>query len=295
MKRSAHSLIALTATLAGGVLPGCSANPAADDTSPLSTVQEDLTPVGTGKCQYLNYRTMDADGATNEDLFICRVDALDTSGVDQFNLLLTDPFGSKVSRRLNFVQSLRFPDYWQVVVSPHFDAQKVEFEQCARPPSGVQTCITETILANVAVGKRTLQSSTLAGTGGDSSKAVDNDTDGDFSHGSVTHTDRGYIESPAGASGPTGQWWSVVGFPQDKRVDWLNIINRTDCCTERLSPYYVLYYSQPRKKWVTAAHVVDPSARVQQVLIGQSATDIVIRKENDDYLSLAEVQVIAVQ
>jgi hypothetical protein len=292
MKRSSDSLIALTTALAGGVLAGCGANPAADDTSQLSTVQEDIAPVPNGSCKYFNYSTINFVGAPQQDLFICSVDAFAVTGSDHFRLLLTDPFGHKESRTLNFVQTPNLALNWQAAVSPHSNAQQVDFEHCADSGS-VETCITQTIVANLAVGRSTLQSSTLAGTGGDSSKAVDNNADGDFSHGSVTHTDRGYIASPGGAPGPNGQWWSVVGLPQDKRVKWLNIINRTDCCDDRLSPFYVLYYSPQSQKWKTAAHIVGPSPGVQQVEINDFASDIVIRKENDDYLSLAEVQVVA--
>ena len=75
------------------------------------------------------------------------------------------------------------------------------------------------------------QSSTA--NGGDAGRAVDGDTDGDFSNGSVTHT-----------ANELQPWWEIdlgAVYPLDSIRLW----NRTDCCGSRLSDFHVLVSDLP--------------------------------------------------
>src|SRR5205807_1908124 len=82
---------------------------------------------------------------------------------------------------------------------------------------------------NLAVGKTATQSSTLAGFGPSTaaSSAVDGNTDGNFFHNSVTHTN-----SEANA------WWQV-DLGTAATVTSITIFSRTDCCSDRLNDYWV--------------------------------------------------------
>ena len=86
-------------------------------------------------------------------------------------------------------------------------------------------------LNNLALGKSTSQSSTAWG--GVSARAVDGDTDGDYSNYSVTHT-----------SSDNQSWWQV-DLGASYRLDSINLFNRTDCCSDRLAGFYVLISDQP--------------------------------------------------
>ena len=85
---------------------------------------------------------------------------------------------------------------------------------------------------NLAVGKAATQSSTSDSTTG-ASKAVDGNTDGNFNDGSVTQTN--FESNP---------WWQVdLGAPatMSSVVVW----NRTDCCGDRLSDYWIFISNTP--------------------------------------------------
>ncbi|MCX5745472.1 MAG: discoidin domain-containing protein [Proteobacteria bacterium] len=74
---------------------------------------------------------------------------------------------------------------------------------------------------NIAVGRPTRQSSTVLG--GVSGRAVDNDLDGTWPHGSVTHT-----------TGDPGNWFEI-DLGAATLVDSVVVYNRTDCCADRLN------------------------------------------------------------
>jgi F5/8 type C domain len=78
---------------------------------------------------------------------------------------------------------------------------------------------------NLAYGKPVQQSSTAVG--GMAARAVDGNTDGDFTHGSVTHTDS--EQSP----------WIQVDLESVQAIGQVVIWNRTDCCAERLHDFTV--------------------------------------------------------
>ncbi|XP_078603281.1 uncharacterized protein LOC144877248 [Branchiostoma floridae x Branchiostoma japonicum] len=85
---------------------------------------------------------------------------------------------------------------------------------------------------NVALGKPVFQTSRLhhpKPTEGAASRAVDGNTDTNYSHGSCTHT------VLAGETNPS--WWVDLG--QSYVIDRVLIFNRQDCCQERINPFNI--------------------------------------------------------
>ena len=87
---------------------------------------------------------------------------------------------------------------------------------------------------NLALGKPATQSSTLTGYGpAGASNAVDGNTDGNFFHSSVTHTNQ-----------EGNPWWGV-DLGVSTSIGTIKIWNRTDCCADRLSDYWVFISDTP--------------------------------------------------
>ena len=81
--------------------------------------------------------------------------------------------------------------------------------------------------ANLALNQPTTQSSEWVNNPGPASVAVDGNTNGLYQNGSVTHT--------ANEATP---WWQVdLGASQS--VGTVTLFNRTDCCSNRLTNFYV--------------------------------------------------------
>jgi hypothetical protein len=90
----------------------------------------------------------------------------------------------------------------------------------------------ESKLCGLAINKPARQSSTYSDAV--AGRAVDGNTDGDYWKGnSVSHTD---IQEEA--------WWEV-DLETLCQVDFLYLWNRTDCCGERLSDFYILVSENP--------------------------------------------------
>lgn len=85
-------------------------------------------------------------------------------------------------------------------------------------------------LLNIAIGKSARQSSIG---GGDARLAVDGNTDGDFTHGSVSH------------SGRDVNAWLDIDLGETESIDSMKIWNRTDCCEERLHDYWIFISKTP--------------------------------------------------
>ncbi|HZG54317.1 MAG TPA: Ig-like domain-containing protein, partial [Pyrinomonadaceae bacterium] len=141
---------------------------------------------------------------------------------------------------------------------------------------------------NAAAGKPTSQSSTL--TGGTSSRAVDGNTSGDWSAGSVTLTG---VDAEA--------WWEVdLGSVQ--AIQLINIWNRTDCCGDRLGDFYVLVSPQPFTSMNLAATLAQPGVyryRFTGSLNAATAIPVYtqgryvrVQLSGTNNLSLAEVEVL---
>ena len=85
---------------------------------------------------------------------------------------------------------------------------------------------------NLALTSTATSSSTYPG--GDASNAIDGDTNGAWSNGSVAHT----------LNTSSNEWITLdLGSPQ--YVDEIRVWNRTDCCSERLSNAYIFASSAP--------------------------------------------------
>lgn len=76
---------------------------------------------------------------------------------------------------------------------------------------------------NVRVSQRT------TGWGGVAQRAVDGRTDGNYEHGSCTHTDRDSRWNDSRYR----QWWKAV-LPRTATVNRVVVYNRTDCCGDRI-------------------------------------------------------------
>lgn len=85
-----------------------------------------------------------------------------------------------------------------------------------------------TVPSNLARGRATAQSSTLVG--GESYRAVDDNTDGVFSNGSVTHTKQIDYTDPA--------WWEV-SLDGIRAISGVVVYNRSDCCIDRARNYKI--------------------------------------------------------
>lgn len=97
---------------------------------------------------------------------------------------------------------------------------------------------------NVALGKTATQQSTYDGITG-AGNAIDNNTNGNYPSGSITHTNTGL--SPHG-------WWEVdlgSSLPVNSVVIW----NRTDCCSARLTDYWVFISDTPFLSGDTAVNL----------------------------------------
>ena len=133
---------------------------------------------------------------------------------------------------------------------------------------------------NLALGKAVDQKTT--GHGGEPERAVDGNTDGRWSSGSVTHT--------------WSQWrpWWEVNLGREYSLGDVVIWNRTDsCCSSRLSSFQVLAYDadETRVFSKTINEMPNPSLTVN--LGGVNAQFVRIKLTGSGALSLAEVQVFA--
>lgn len=144
---------------------------------------------------------------------------------------------------------------------------------------------------NVALGKPASQSSTIA-KGAVAASAVDGSTDGNFANGSVTNTN----------SDPYA-WWQVdLGFVAT--ISSIVIWNRTDCCTARLSDYWVFVSESPfaatdtpattqGRAGVWSSHQTTvPSPSVSIATGSVRGRYVRVQLSGTEYLHVAEVQVM---
>jgi hypothetical protein len=142
---------------------------------------------------------------------------------------------------------------------------------------------------NLAVGKAATQSSTYHLGSHIASRAVDGNTDGAWEHGSVAST-----ESTPNA------WWQV-DLGEAHAIRTITLWNRLDCCSDRLSNYYVLvsekaFQSTNLQSTLTQAGVRNyyqnaSSAGSTSISINQLGRYIRVQLAGTNFLSLAEVQV----
>ncbi|HYN86759.1 MAG TPA: Ig-like domain-containing protein [Pyrinomonadaceae bacterium] len=144
---------------------------------------------------------------------------------------------------------------------------------------------------NVALGKAATQSST--GWGGVAARAVDGNTDGDWSHNSMTTT---FSESQA--------WWEVdLGSVQ--QINTVKVWNRSDCCTDRLANFHVLVSDVPfasadltatlGQAGVANFHTAGQAGRPTTLGVNRTGRYVRVQLAGSNYLSLAEVEVWGTQ
>jgi hypothetical protein len=120
---------------------------------------------------------------------------------------------------------------------------------------------------------------------------VDGNTDGNFTHNSVTHTQEG-----------SNNWWQI-DLGNNHLIETINIWTRTDCCEWRLNNFYVLVSDQPfastdiqeaiTQSGVSSYFIGGNGGRPTGITINRTGRYIRVQLTNRDALSLAEVQVMA--
>ena len=133
-------------------------------------------------------------------------------------------------------------------------------------------------LENIALGKRVSQSSTAYD--GFASKAVDGNTNGNFGNQSVTHTD--FQSKP---------WWQV-DLDSEETIRQINIYNRTDTASDRLSNFHVILLDSFGNE-IDRKRISSLTDTFAQIAIDYKKTRYVrIELEGNNALSLAKVQVL---
>ena len=143
---------------------------------------------------------------------------------------------------------------------------------------------------DIAVNKAASQSSTLYPGKTDASKAADGNTDGNFWDGSVSHTNQ-----------DANAWWQV-DLGASATVSSIVVWNRTDCCGDRLSDYWVFVSDTPFGSTDTPAtlqsragtwsshQTAEPSPSASIIVASAEGRYVRVQLSGTDYLSLAEVQ-----
>ena len=142
---------------------------------------------------------------------------------------------------------------------------------------------------NLALGKRTRQSSTVAPN--TANYAVDGRTDGDIAQGSLALTQ------------PEPHAWWEVDLADSYKIGDILIWNRTDCCQSWLQGYYVLVSDEPivsprlpqaaGQPGVASYYVPGGGASPTTIGIHRQGRYVRIQLTRADPLALAEVQVFA--
>jgi len=140
--------------------------------------------------------------------------------------------------------------------------------------------------ANIALNKIAEQSS--GGGGAGPNNAVDGNTNGNYFNSSVTHT---YNEPEA--------WWQV-DLDGVYDIETINVYNRTDCCSERLSNFYVMVSNTPFPAALDSAksqanwsqHFAGRAGRQESFAVGAQGRYVRVQLVGSNYLSLAEVEVM---
>ncbi|MFC0439935.1 discoidin domain-containing protein [Kutzneria buriramensis] len=141
---------------------------------------------------------------------------------------------------------------------------------------------------NIAQGKAATQSSTAFGA--PPANAVDGNTNGSYFAGSLSHTDYDQYA-----------WWQVdLGASQS--IAGINLWNRTDCCADRATDYWVFVSDTPfdhslppaqqaARPGVWSSHQPGAMGRPTRLPVGASGRYVMVQLAGTNYLALAEVQV----
>ncbi|MEV6524469.1 alpha-L-fucosidase [Longispora sp. NPDC051575] len=145
-------------------------------------------------------------------------------------------------------------------------------------------------VTNLAYGRPATQSSTAWG--GDAGRAVDGNTGGAWAAGSVTHT-----SDPATEANP---WWQV-DLGSSRPLGTVHLFNRTDCCANRLTDYWVFASDTPfgtgrtpaqqaATAGVWSVHQTTQAGAPSVVPVGRPARYLMVQQSGKQILSLAEVE-----
>ena len=141
---------------------------------------------------------------------------------------------------------------------------------------------------NLALNKPVTQSST--DWGGVPQRGVDGNTDGNYWSGSVTHT-----------AVQTQPWWQV-DLQSVTNINSVNVWNRTDCCGEALTNFYVFVSDNPftandvastqAQAGVSTYFVAGQGSTPSMIGVNRTGRYVRVQLGNVERLSVAEVQVI---
>jgi alpha-L-fucosidase 2 len=150
------------------------------------------------------------------------------------------------------------PFHTSFTVTPTMASGEGDFTLTARhtSPDGELTARAGTGLwrVNLARGKPATQSTTAHNA--EASRAVDGNTSGSWGDNSVTHT----------AEPSTEAWWQV-DLGRSEPLSQLALYNRTDCCSDRLSNYWILTSESP----ITATSLAEARSTPGVTALRQSA------------------------
>jgi RHS repeat-associated protein len=231
---------------------------------------------GGGSCALANeLSSMSFFGVTESRCYNTRMQLTNVTVAGQLNTTYTYPSGAnngKISSQTDAISG--------ETVSYAYDSLNRLLSAQAQVPS-----------ANLAQGKTATQSSTLSGYSTDGpGSAVDGNTDGNFFDGSVTHTNY-----------DANAWWQV-DLGSSQWVSAINIWNRTDCCSDRLTDYWVFVSDQPFSPSDTPATLQNRAGTWNNhqttypnpstaITVGAEGRYVRVQLSGTNYLSLAEVQV----
>ncbi len=137
------------------------------------------------------------------------------------------------------------------------------------------------VLVNLAAGQTATQSTTAFG--GEAGLAIDGDTNGVFGAGSVTHTET-----------EDGPWWEV-DLGERGLIETIDIWNRTDCCGENLSNYWVLVSNSPNPEPGSGTtfqlHVSAAAGSPTTIAVNTPGRYVRIKRSVVGPMSIAEVTV----
>ena len=146
------------------------------------------------------------------------------------------------------------------------------------------------VAQNIAVNKTATQSSAYS-LGSNASKAVDGNTDGLYGDGSLSITNL------------DGNPWWQVDLGASATVSSIVVWNRTDCCGDRLSDYWVFVSGTPfgptdtpatlqnRAGTFSSHQTVQPNPSATITIPGAQGRYVRVQLSGANYLTLAEVQV----
>lgn len=215
-------------------------------------------------------------------------DALHTPGVSAY--FFTEPAG-----RPTLVDVNRWGRYVRVQLTGTANlalAEVVVYEgipgSSYMPTATPYNLPSPTATTNPATGKAASQSSTASG--GVASRAVDGNTDGHFAYNSVSHTNS-QLEA----------WWQV-DLGSSFSLAEVEIWNRTDCCMDRLSNFYLFVSDEPfttttvagslAQVGVGAYYQAGAAGELTRVAVNRTGRYLRVQLTGTNALHLAEIRVI---